>query len=379
MGTAAGMGQRARSGGKGGLTMSRLHTEGRRRHALAAAAVLMVAGAAAVGTVTPARVAAASGATWTNAATSGPAAQAGAAMAWDQATGTDVLFTTTGQTWTWNGSAWSQQSPASSPSARSFAAMAYDVKHGVVVLFGGLEGTSTYDGDTWMWDGSSWNEFEVNFVENGAGPAPRTEAMMTGDAANNTIVLFGGASVQGLLNDTWVWYDTADGGRWIPQTPVQSPPARGLGGFAYEALSNRADLSQDGESPILFGGAGSSGYLQDTWSWDGNGWSQVTPSGQPSARRAPAAAAGPSGSVVLFGGADAAGGDDGDTWTFSGGTPAAPLPAPTIVSCPAEVAALPTTTGTGTLRGAAAVSHPGLYIGAALTADQITDADVEEQ
>ncbi|HZS14562.1 MAG TPA: endo-1,4-beta-xylanase [Candidatus Dormibacteraeota bacterium] len=409
--------------------MSRLHTEGRRRHALAAAAVLMVAGAAAVGTVTPARVAAASGATWTNAATSGPAAQAGAAMAWDQATGTDVLFTTTGQTWTWNGSAWSQQSPASSPSARSFAAMAYDVKHGVVVLFGGLEGTSTYDGDTWtwdgtswtqqhptlsppgrggssmawdgqqqrmmlfggfsgpatfygdtwMWDGSSWNEFEVNFVENGAGPAPRTEAMMTGDAANNTIVLFGGASVQGLLNDTWVWYDTADGGRWIPQTPVQSPPARGLGGFAYEALSNRADLSQDGESPILFGGAGSSGYLQDTWSWDGNGWSQVTPSGQPSARRAPAAAAGPSGSVVLFGGADAAGGDDGDTWTFSGGTPAAPLPAPTIVSCPAEVAALPTTTGTGTLRGAAAVSHPGLYIGAALTADQITDADVEEQ
>src|SRR5581483_9482505 len=183
MGTAAGMGQRARSGGKGGLTMSRLHTEGRRRHALAAAAVLMVAGAAAVGTVTPARVA------------------AGAAMAWDQATGTDVLFTTTGQTWTWNGSAWSQQSPASSPSARSFAAMAYDVKHGVVVLFGGLEGTSTYDGDTWTWDGTSWTQQHPTL-----SPPGRGGSSMAWDGQQQRMMLFGGFSGPATFyGDTWMW------------------------------------------------------------------------------------------------------------------------------------------------------------------------------
>src|SRR5581483_1881298 len=40
---------------------------------------------------------------------------------------------------------------------------------------------------------------------------------------------------------------------------------------------------------------------------------------------------------------------------------------------------LPTTSGTGTLRGAAAAKHPGLYVGAALTSDSLNDAVAPEQ
>jgi GH35 family endo-1,4-beta-xylanase len=397
-----------------------------RNRCLAAAVALLAAGT--VYTVAPPKMAAAAS-SWTNSASSGPPAETGAAMAWDAATATDVLLTTDGQTWTWNGSTWAQLSPAHSPGVRSNAAMAYDAARALVVLFGGVSGTNTlqdtwtwngtdwthrvpsnsppwrggasmaWDGkaqkllmfggfdppgvfynDTWEWDGTNWNEQLANFdtaaatgVSGGAAaPAPRTQAQMSEDAANQTIVLFGGTSPQGLLSDTWIWYDSFQGGRWIPTTPTQTPPPRFSGAFGYAAASGA-------EGPVLFGGVGAnSSLLQDTWGWDGRGWSRLSSTGAPSARRGAVGAAGPNGSVVVFGGSDA-GGLDGDTWTWSGTIDAAPLAAPTIISCPGVTVALPTTTGTGTLRGAAAVSHPGLYIGAALTAKEIYTADAEQQ
>ncbi len=393
------------------------------------ATALLVAGM--IDVAAPARVAATSA--WTNSATSGPPGGANAAMAWDAATGTDVLLTTNGQTWTWDGTTWTQQNPAHSPGARFGAAIAYDAVHAQVVLFGGVSGTTSlqdtwtwngtdwtlrspsnsplprggaamaWDGkakkvlmfggidalavfydDTWEWDGSNWNEQLANFdpsantaanqgVSAGAAaPPPRSAAMMAEDAANQTVVLFGGGNASGLLDDTWVWYDSFEGGRWIPTTPTQTPPARSSGAFGYAAVGAA-------QGPVLFGGSGaSSTLLQDAWGWDGRGWSQLDSTGAPSARHGAASAAGPGGSMVVFGGAG--GGALADTWTWSGTIDAAPLAAPTIVSCPGVAPpALPTPTGTGTLRGAAAANHPGLYVGAGLTAKEIYLADPEQQ
>jgi GH35 family endo-1,4-beta-xylanase len=399
------------------------------RHRCLLGALAVAAAGVAVG-VTPAKPAAASSA-WTNSATSGPPAESGAAMAWDAASGTDVLFTTGGQTLTWNGSAWVQLAPVHSPGARRGAAMAYDAVHSQVVLFGGVSGTTTlqdtwtwngtdwaqrtpsnsppwrggasmawdgkggyvlmfggfetpgvFYGDTWQWDGSNWNEQVANF--NGAAavaPSPRTLAQMSDNGANGSVVLFGGTSPQGTLNDTWVWYDTdvdfgkthvTREGQWIPVTPTLTPPARSGGVLAYAALDGKFG------GPVLFGGSGTSGLLQDTWTFDGSGWSQSAPSSSPPARRAAAAAAAPNGNMMLFGGTGGSG-DLADTWSWSGTIDAAPLPAPTIASCPGVITPLPTTSGTGTLRGAAAQSHPGLYIGASEPSDGNYSTNPEEQ
>jgi len=394
---------------------------GRGRRGPLAVAVLAMASA---GIALPAPSSAASS-TWTSSATSGPPADQFGAMAYDQATGTDVLFTSSGQTWTWNGSAWTQQNPAASPSARMDPGMAYDPVHQRVVLFGGQSGTSfdadtwTWDGttwtqqqptlsptarlapamawdagqsrvvlfggyeaigifyaDTWAWDGTGWTELTANFVTAGAGPSPRAGAMMADDPANDTVVMFGGTSATGVLGDTWVWYDGSGVGQWTQASPAVSPAARGSGRMAY---------SPTAKAPVLFGGADAGGtQLADTWAWDGGGWQQATPSGQPSARVDFAMATAPGGGAVLAEGRSGATLLD-DTWTWSGSVDVETLPAPTVVSCPAvgpspsTYALPPTATGTGTLRGAVAATHPGLYIGAALPGWETMDASVDEQ
>ncbi len=391
---------------------------GRRRQAALAVAGLCAASVA-IGLPSPSSAASS---TWTK-AVDGPAGEFGA-MAYDQATGSDVLFTESGQTWTWNGSTWAQQSPATSPPGRLGAGMAYDPQHQQVVLFGGetavgntfFDDTWTWNGttwtqqqpslsptarlgaamawdgaqkrmilfggfgdgavffaDTWSWDGSTWTELVANFVTEGAGPQPRAGAMMADDGANQTVVMFGGATATGVLGDTWIWYDGAGAGHWAQASTVASPAARGGGTMAY---------SPSAQAPVLFGGAtAGNALLSDTWTWDGGGWSQATPSGQPPARQNGVMATGPGGGVVMVGGQES-GGILGDTWTWSGSIDSAALPAPTVASCPAAgpmTVALPTTTGTGTLRGAAAATHPGLYIGSALPSSQQMQADVEDQ
>jgi hypothetical protein len=44
--------------------------------------------------------------------------------------------------------------------------------NGVLVLFGGDDGNGDLLSDTWTWDGGSWTQIM------GAGPPPRTEAVM---------------------------------------------------------------------------------------------------------------------------------------------------------------------------------------------------------
>jgi hypothetical protein len=54
---------------------------------------------------------------------------------------------------------------------------------------------------------------------------------MTGDAARNQVVLFGGNASGGTVDDTWTW----DGSDWTRQSPTHRPVARYLHGMAYDA------------------------------------------------------------------------------------------------------------------------------------------------
>ncbi|MGA2536477.1 MAG: kelch repeat-containing protein [Terracidiphilus sp.] len=290
-----------------------------------------------------------------------PPARAQAVMVNDGATGKVVLFGGAGNsgllsdTWSWDGADWTQELPATSPSARSGFAMAYDAAHGQVVLFGGA-GISGSFSDTWVWNGVNWiqetpassppartcsamkydsargvvvlfggfangsylsdtwlwNGTNWTQVAPGTSPSPRCTSGGAYDAGDQKVVLFGGYNYKttGYLSDTWAW----DGSDWIEQDPPASPSGRDLAGMAYDSVEKKV---------VLFGGVGSPGYLSDTWLWDGTDWTQQNPTDLPAARSEQAMAPDAQGNVVMFGGYNSSG-ILADTWVWANG-PAASL------------------------------------------------------
>jgi hypothetical protein len=152
--------------------------------------------------------------------------------------------------------------------------MAYDAANGTMVLFGG-GGSRNYLADTWTWNGATWTEQHP-----AVSPPARAKAGMTYDAAARTIVLFGGDGGRGLgdhpLNDTWTWNGTT----WTEQHPAVSPAARYGGTMAYDAATRNV---------VLFGGENSN-LLADTWTWNGVTWTEQHPAVSPAPRFAEAMA-----------------------------------------------------------------------------------------
>jgi N-acetylneuraminic acid mutarotase len=265
--------------------------------------------------------------------------------------GTDAqLF---GDTWEWNGRAWRQVS-SSGPDRRDHAAAA-GFGH-AFVLFGGIGGPTSsmfvdYLADTWRWDGTAWSEVASS------GPGAWVDASAA--PLNDKVVLFGGyndnVAGSGSSGDTW----ECDGARWT-RASTMGPAARasaavapldgkvvlfgGVGGpdrynptslsdtWTWDgqgwteavspgpsARSGAAAATLDGKVVVLFGGIdGNLASLGDTWQWDGKGWTQVSATG-PSPRSG-ASAATVNGKVVLFGGASNQGVFFGDTWQWDGTT-----------------------------------------------------------
>jgi len=242
-------------------------------------------------------------------AAAAPSGRDFASLSTDAWRGTVVLFggltpggQALGDTWTWDGNIWAQQDPASSPPARHNAAMAQDGRRGTVLLFGGQAGGpgGTDLNDTWGWDGNAWTQFQPQ-----ANPLAQGDAAMVWDPTHHVTLLF---SKDGT---TWVW----DGGNWLQQA-APSPPARTRASVAYDG-ANQVD--------VLFGGINDSGYLSDTWTWDGTNWTKRTPSSSPAGRDYAAMVSAPNmGKVLMFGGFYVAGGapplphDLNDTWSWDG-------------------------------------------------------------
>ena len=78
----------------------------------------------------------------------------------------------------------------------------YDAARARTVMFGGPAGAwPGGNSDTWEWDGTSWSKA----VLASAPPPPREGTLLAYDAARRQTVLFGGASSNGPLSDTWLY------------------------------------------------------------------------------------------------------------------------------------------------------------------------------
>ncbi len=137
-------------------------------------------------------------------------------------------------------------------------------------------------------------------------PTAREFPSMAFDPATGQMILFGGKiSGLGYANDTWSW----DGSTWHDVTPGSgNPPAREDASMAFDPATGEL---------ILFGGYDGSSALDDTWAWDGSTWTQRSPSTSPSARYGASMAFDPAtGKLILFGGGGS--GYHNDTWAWDG-------------------------------------------------------------
>jgi hypothetical protein len=197
--------------------------------------------------------------------------------------------------------------------------MSYDPALGGVILFGGYPCGAIAGpcDDTWEFNHDRWTElFPLN------SPTPRWGAAMTFDAADDVLLLFGGAgcidaSCQslGLLQDTWEFLD----GDWIQvnTTGVPHPPAGEEGEMAYDPYDGYV---------VLFGGCSSyfdpvapyPPYQSDTWSFRAGVWTSLTssihtsPTGWCAGGLVNDLA---EGDLVLLGGTC----ESGEIWTFESG------------------------------------------------------------
>ncbi len=151
---------------------------------------------------------------------------------------------------------------------------------GELVLFGGSSIGGPLN-DTWTFDGTSWAEVSVS-----SPPPRRYGAAMA--SLGSEIVLFGGFD-SADLNDTW----TFDGASWTQVLASNGPPPR-----------HAASLTTLGSQVVLFGGCFGNPcawYMNDTWTFDGTGWTQVFIP-DPSVGRFGASMAALGTRIVLFGG-----------------------------------------------------------------------------
>jgi len=136
------------------------------------------------------------------------------------------------------------------------------------------------------------------------GPPPRPEPYV--GTLNGKLVLFGGrGGISGFLDDTWIW-----DGAWTQLSPATSPPPR----------ANGALIEQDGRL-VLVGGVGrvepdALDVLGDVWTFDGATWTRL-PGSIPA--RQSAAASLVRGHVVIVGGADGEVARRADAWSLAPG------------------------------------------------------------
>ena len=198
-------------------------------------------------------------------------------------------------------STWEQVTPATNPPARSYLAMTYDHASKKIVLFGGFSG-SGYLNDTWTFDGTTWTN-----VTSATAPSPRSNAQMAYDLRSRKVVLFGGYDGRKDLGDTWLWDGVTS--TWTQATPAHSPKAV-TGPSVFTDLNGRVDV---------FGGFDGSLYQLTMYQWSGRDWNRLDPPMVPYARSG--AAVGVNRliqQIVLFGGLGDV--NPNNTWTYNGVT-----------------------------------------------------------
>ena len=273
---------------------------------------------------------------WFHPITTGPATRAIGQMTYDEADGYVLLFSgavihgigltsLVSDTWTYSHGHWTMLRPATSPLGRIGGMITYDAADGYVVLFGGEVGIrgGVLSNDTWTFLAGKWTALNP-----AVSPTARDASGFVYDAADGYVVLFGGygvepgTSYQNTLNDTWL-FQAGTWSQWISaacQTCSPNPPGRYLVGMVYDAIDGYV---------VMFGGANYSTpnssvrtFLNDTWVFSGGSWSNITSTaGAAPPPRASGAFVYDSatGYALLYGGQTSNGTAIFDTWSFSGG------------------------------------------------------------
>ena len=255
----------------------------------------------------------------------GPQGRCCFAMAYDPDTRLTMLFggfddnpqAVLDQTWTWDGTSWHILNPAHKPAARKSVRMVWADDLHQMVLYGGLltaSDTAATDSTTWLWDDATTDWTQCFGCSNIQMP-PLSSYGMSYDSLNHQVVLFGGNTGSGPVNGTWVM-NTSGGSatQWTNPNPASLPPALGAPAMTYDRQRNQT---------VLFGGqAANLSLVNQTWFWDGVNWTQCQPAqcsgSQPEARQTARMDYDPVAKVlVMFGGA---GMTDvlGDTWIWTG-------------------------------------------------------------
>lgn len=125
-----------------------------------------------------------------------------------------------------------------------------------------------------------------------APPSPRWGSSLAYDEANRDLVLFGGSSPSGSLNETWTW----DGKDWR-RYEVRPAPPRGMTSLlAYDPTHRDV---------LLFGSLRQAdSWVNGTWTWNGSSWQELRPQHEPAVTPdwEPTMASDPvSGTVLLLG------------------------------------------------------------------------------
>ena len=254
------------------------------------------------------------------------------------------------------GQSWSKTCPTGTPtpSPRSAAASTFDPQGDRLIVFGGASGSGSSLGDLWVLDNASGAGAAPRWraPNTGAGPSPRRSASLVLDPVGGRGVLFGGctAACETALGDAWVLLDPAGLGGGSSWLPLPAAPVARLGhAAAYAPASGRL---------IVFGGAEGAGgpdsndvwILKDATVPAAAEWLSVVVAGDvPPARRDAAVAYDAEGDrLFVAGGHSSAGEVYVDLWVLRhasglGGTP--------------EWKALPTTGAAPAARSGAALAY----------------------
>jgi len=205
--------------------------------------------------------------------------------------------------WFWNGSVWVLLNEIVGPSGRFDGSMSFDGTS--LILFGGANAELNPLQDTWSFTGT-WS-----LVNNGTGaivnPVSRKSAKLSYQSGIGKAILFGGQTNNTYTAGTWAW--THSNNTWTLLNPPNAPSKR-----LHHAQASSPSIT------LLFGGAGPTELLTDTWQFDGTFWlgvnlglSSSVPSGRYGANMVYDSG---NNLFILFGGITAQG-YNAETWVFN--------------------------------------------------------------
>lgn len=222
---------------------------------------------------------------------------------------------------------WTEMRPTDTAPFRKSNTVIYDPVSDDMVIFGGDSSIPQTFTDDHVLILSNANGSGTSETWTQDGTSPRTSPSVVYDSVTDQMIIFGGETATGPVNDLWSSPKIVSAGQTITTSPYllsqvfptgTAPSARYGHGAAYDGVSNHM---------ILFGGGSTStSCLNDAWvledanSTEGTpSWVQLIPSGTPpSVRQGFASQYDPTtNALIVFGGSNCAGGYLSDAWVLS--------------------------------------------------------------